>query len=150
MSLTRVLILISVLLVVISAAIKGLGHLQELVVDTLLAWGMLVAISMITRNRSAGSPAEPSREETPEIIQHEPPWQVVDQGSSLGTFYNHPIPAWIKTSDGRQAYYSGITADLSPDRTACLEFPRRGELIIPPGLVYSLASPSVPPSAQRS
>lgn len=65
-------------------------------------------------------------------------WTVVEQGDSLGTFREHPIPAWIRTSDGRQAFYAGITQVILPEEYACVEFPSRGEIIIPPGIIYAL------------
>ncbi|MBF0424238.1 MAG: hypothetical protein HQL66_00235 [Magnetococcales bacterium] len=69
-------------------------------------------------------------------VYHQRPWQVVQQGSSLGRFRDLPIPAWIETSDGRRAEYTGTVAIQMPEECRCLEFPKRGELILPPGLVY--------------
>ncbi|MBF0175600.1 MAG: hypothetical protein HQL63_01945 [Magnetococcales bacterium] len=69
-------------------------------------------------------------------VYHQLPWQVTQQGSSLGRFRDLPIPAWIETSDGRRAEYSGTVAIQMPEECRCLEFPKRGELILPPGLVY--------------
>ncbi|MBF0308377.1 MAG: hypothetical protein HQL56_02450 [Magnetococcales bacterium] len=71
-------------------------------------------------------------------IFHKTPFRVVEQGINLGRFRSHPIPAWIRTSDGRQAYYWGITSLSIPEECVCLEFPSRGELIIAPGLVYAV------------
>ncbi|MBF0153919.1 MAG: hypothetical protein HQL64_09300 [Magnetococcales bacterium] len=75
-------------------------------------------------------------------VYHQLPWQVVQQGSSLGRFHDLPIPAWIETSDGRRAEYSGTVAIQMPEECRCLEFPKRGELILPPGLVYLINHPT--------
>lgn len=76
----------------------------------------------------------------PRIIHHKTPWSVVEKGETVGSFRNSPIHAWIRTSDNRQADYSGITPNPPPAESVCLEIPERRELILPPGLVYAIRS----------
>ncbi len=78
------------------------------------------------------------RREATSIVFHKPPWAIVERGETIGRFRNTPIPAWIRTSDNRQADYHGITADPLLDGTVCTEIPERSELILPPGLVFLL------------
>ena len=73
-------------------------------------------------------------------IHHKSPWAIVERGETIGRFRNTPIPAWILTSDDRTADYDGIADDPSLDGTVCIEIPERSELILPPGLVYTLRS----------
>ncbi|MBF0191907.1 MAG: hypothetical protein HQL99_12330 [Magnetococcales bacterium] len=72
------------------------------------------------------------------VIQHKLPWSVVDQGHPVGQFRHTPIPAWIRTSDNRHADYTGIALTPPPDGCVCLEIPDQAELILPPGLVYTI------------
>ncbi|MBF0437414.1 MAG: hypothetical protein HQL77_18905 [Magnetococcales bacterium] len=67
---------------------------------------------------------------------HESAWKVVAKGRSLGMFKNAPIPAWIRTSDQREADYCGISNVPLPEKCSCVEIPERSEFIVPPGLVY--------------
>ncbi|MBF0380365.1 MAG: hypothetical protein HQL69_05060 [Magnetococcales bacterium] len=80
------------------------------------------------------------RVETIKIIHHKAPWSIVERGATIGRFRNTPIPAWIRTSDDREADYHGITDDLAMDGTVCIEIPESSELILSPGLVYLLRS----------
>lgn len=75
-----------------------------------------------------------------QIIHYKPPWSVVEQGVSLGSFRHAPIPAWIRTSDQREADYIGVFNSSLPDGCVCVEIPERSELILPPGLVYAIRS----------
>lgn len=71
-----------------------------------------------------------------QVIYHESAWKVVAKGRSLGVFKNAPIPAWIRTSDQREADYCGVSNVPLPEKCTCVEIPERSELIVPPGLVY--------------
>ncbi len=84
------------------------------------------------------APRERRPKGDPQIIHHKSPWSVVETGDTVGNFRNAPIPAWIRTSDNRQADYSGITNDVPPEESVCLEIPERKELILPPGLIYAI------------
>lgn len=74
------------------------------------------------------------------VIQHKPPWTIIEQGQSVGYFRHLPIPAWIRTSDNRQADYAGIALMPPPKECVCLELPDQAELILPPGLIYAIRS----------
>lgn len=74
------------------------------------------------------------------IIQHKSPWTIVEQGKPVGFFRHTPIPAWIRTSDNRQADYAGIALNPPPEECVCLELPDQAELILPPGLIYAIRS----------
>ena len=74
------------------------------------------------------------------VIHHEPTWSVVAKGRSLGVFKNTPIPAWIRTSDQREADYCGVSNVPLPEKCTCIEIPERSELIVPPGLIYTVRS----------
>lgn len=76
----------------------------------------------------------------PKEILHALPWKVVERGRTLGLFQNTPIPEWIRTSDHRQADYSGVSSIHPPEKCVCVEIPERSELILPPGLVYIVRS----------
>jgi hypothetical protein len=80
------------------------------------------------------------RVETIKIIYHKAPWSIVERGDTIGRFRNTPIPAWVRTSDNREADYHGITDDPAMDGSVCIEMPDRSELILSPGLVYLLRS----------
>ena len=72
------------------------------------------------------------------VIHHNPPWSIVEQGASMGRYQNTPIFAWIRTSDDRSADYSGITELPDLGDTVSIEIPERSEIILPPGLVYTI------------
>lgn len=74
------------------------------------------------------------------VIHHEPTWTVVAKGRSLGVFKKTPIPAWIRTSDKREADYCGVSNAPLPEKCTCIEIPERSELIVPPGLIYIIRS----------
>ncbi|MBF0439948.1 MAG: hypothetical protein HQL93_12635 [Magnetococcales bacterium] len=74
------------------------------------------------------------------IIHHKSPWAIVAQGKSVGQFRKVPIPEWIRTSDNRMADYSGIAMTQFPQECVCLEVPEQTELILPPGLIYTIRS----------
>ncbi|MBF0357720.1 MAG: hypothetical protein HQL70_03870 [Magnetococcales bacterium] len=80
------------------------------------------------------------RVETIKIIHHKAPWAITERGETIGRFRNTPIPAWVRTSDNREADYHGITDDPAMDGSVCIEIPDRSELILSPGLVYLLRS----------
>ncbi|MBF0370198.1 MAG: hypothetical protein HQL52_12150 [Magnetococcales bacterium] len=93
--------------------------------------------------KTATPPFQPQNSESDaeeQTILHIPPWTIVEKGKILGNFRDNPIPSWIRTSDNRKAVYAGIAPDTLPDNCACLEIPSRGELIIPPGLIYAIRS----------
>nr|CRH04641.1 conserved protein of unknown function [Candidatus Magnetococcus massalia] len=71
-------------------------------------------------------------------IWHVTPEFVTATGNRLGRFRDQPIPEWISTSDGKKGVFTGITDIKLPKECACLELTDRGELIIPPGLVYTV------------
>lgn len=72
------------------------------------------------------------------LIYHQPPWTVVERGQVLGRFRNARIPSWIRTSDKRTADYVGVQTLTYPDHCPCIEIPERSELILPPGMVYTI------------
>ncbi|MEG3640247.1 hypothetical protein [Magnetococcus sp. PR-3] len=71
-------------------------------------------------------------------IWHVTPNFVSKMGQQVGRFKETPIPEWIETSDGKMAEFTGITDIRLPKECACLELIDRKELIIPPGLVYTV------------
>ncbi|HIJ83190.1 MAG TPA: hypothetical protein HPQ00_03195 [Magnetococcales bacterium] len=75
-----------------------------------------------------------------QVIHHEATWAVIAKGRSLGVFKKAPIPAWIRTSDQREADYCGISNVPLPEECTCIEIPERAELIVPPGLIYIVRS----------
>lgn len=75
-----------------------------------------------------------------QVIHHESSWKVVARGRSLGVFKSAPIPAWIRTSDRREADYCGVSNAPLPEKCTCIEIPERSELIVPPGLIYTIRS----------
>ncbi|MBF0145165.1 MAG: hypothetical protein HQL84_03680 [Magnetococcales bacterium] len=89
---------------------------------------------VLNRNANRGS-SRPLR-----VIHHESTWAVVARGRSLGMFKNAPIHEWIRTSDQREADYSGISNAPLPEQCTCIEIPDRAELIVPPGLIYTIRS----------
>ncbi|MBF0108534.1 MAG: hypothetical protein HQL76_05110 [Magnetococcales bacterium] len=74
------------------------------------------------------------------VIHHEATWGVVARGRCLGMFKNAPIHEWIRTSDQREADYSGVSNAPLPEECTCIEIPERSELIVPPGLIYTIRS----------
>ncbi|MBF0294171.1 MAG: hypothetical protein HQL96_03205 [Magnetococcales bacterium] len=74
------------------------------------------------------------------VIHHKAPWTIVEKGKSVGTFHHLPIPAWIRTSDNRQADYAGIAQTPPPAECVCVELLDQAELILPPGLIYVIRS----------
>lgn len=159
-SLPHLLLMAAVVIFLVMTAPRSGGGGSFL--DHLLTFALVAAVWIAVRRQlfSRGmegfkrKPADPNllaedEEETAETASAPPPpldmgeakgvsWTVVEQGDSLGTFRQHPIPAWIRTSDGRQAFYAGITQVVLPEEFACVEFPSRGEIIIPPGIIYAL------------
>ncbi|MBF0414299.1 MAG: hypothetical protein HQL78_11415 [Magnetococcales bacterium] len=85
---------------------------------------------------TTGEPGTHTSTRPVQVIYHESAWKVVAKGRSLGMFKNAPIPAWIRTSDQREADYCGISNVPLPEKCSCVEIPERSELIVPPGLVY--------------
>ena len=74
------------------------------------------------------------------VIYHQSPWSVVERGQVLGKFRNSLISAWIRTSDKRIADYVGIHSLPYPEQCSCIEIPEKAELILPPGMVYTIRS----------
>ncbi|MEO5376328.1 MAG: hypothetical protein H7832_00870 [Magnetococcus sp. DMHC-6] len=85
-------------------------------------------------------PSMSSKKETDRVIHHPPAWSVIERGDPVGRFRNTAIYNWIRTSDLRSAEYSGIVTIDIPENCPCVEIPSRGELILPPGLVYAIRS----------
>ncbi|ABK43959.1 hypothetical protein Mmc1_1450 [Magnetococcus marinus MC-1] len=71
-------------------------------------------------------------------IWHVTPDFIRRMGTQVGRFKEVPIPEWIETSDGKMAQFTGVTEIRLPKECACLELTDRKELIIPPGLVYTV------------
>lgn len=72
------------------------------------------------------------------VIYHLPPWSVVERGQALGRLGNAIISSWIRTSDKRVADYVGIQELSYPEHCFCIEIPEKSELIISPGMVYTI------------
>lgn len=72
------------------------------------------------------------------VIYHQPPWCIVERGDILGTLNNARISSWIRTSDKRLADYSGVQSLSYLEQCACIEIPERSELIVFPGMVYTI------------
>ncbi|MBF0180473.1 MAG: hypothetical protein HQM03_10670 [Magnetococcales bacterium] len=138
--------------------------------DTLFTLAILAYIWHVWRRRRTDSQPFPSQPEAPQqpmpapevkrpvqpvpqpvvpvlrafasgrVIHHKAPWTIVEQGKSVGTFHHLPIPAWIRTSDNRQADYAGIAQTPPPAECVCVELLDQAELILPPGLIYAIRS----------
>ena len=74
------------------------------------------------------------------VVYHHPPWSVVERGHVLGKFRDTLIPSWILTSDKRLADYTGVQTFSYPEQCPCIEIPEKSELILPPGMVYTIRS----------
>ncbi|MBF0134934.1 MAG: hypothetical protein H7833_07160 [Magnetococcus sp. DMHC-1] len=148
----RTLLLSAAAVLMIGLLFHGGNFNELLTLENVFTWIILAILWVLlgqwferTRAESEQETSgEPEKDDEPEemmtpqqgAVYHQLPWQVTQQGSSLGRFHDLPIPAWIETSDGRRAEYSGTVAIQMPEECRCLEFPKRGELILPPGLVY--------------
>ncbi|OSM04321.1 hypothetical protein [Magnetofaba australis] len=65
-------------------------------------------------------------------------WRIAAHGPIIGRFQNHPIPAWIRASDGRTADYHGVDQNPETGPTLCLESPDHAWWVTEPGLRYRL------------
>lgn len=74
------------------------------------------------------------------VIYHQSPWSVVERGKALGKFRNTLISSWIRTSDKRLADYAGVHSLAYPEQCPCIEIPEKSELILPPGMIYTIRS----------
>ncbi|MBF0158728.1 MAG: hypothetical protein HQL58_04330 [Magnetococcales bacterium] len=105
----------------------------------LLSIGVLAWFgTQLARLFHQGDAAATFQTRTEQLVYHASPWQPSAQGESLGLFRNQIIPAWIRLPDGRQADYAGIFGTSLPEECYGIEFPQRGEVVIRPGIVYTL------------
>ncbi|MBF0382552.1 MAG: hypothetical protein HQL69_16135 [Magnetococcales bacterium] len=140
----------------VSAFLEGGKPSGMLTLQTIFALGFMVYFrsssvqSMTSQYWSGGNKAEDDDwgwgwgekvQENTNIIHHKSPWAVIEQGKSVGRFYNEPIPEWIKTSDNRKAFFSGTSlSTLPPEECVCMENTKKAELLLSPGLIYKILS----------
>jgi hypothetical protein len=58
-----------------------------------------------------------------------------EHGPSFGEYMDRPIPSWVRTADGRTAYFVRI-AKVNPGGGVCLDQLGPDEFVVAPGLVY--------------
>lgn len=144
----RLLILVAFLAFLMGGGVERYSPQGESSFDSLLTLILLAAIGFNLSRRSkdkAVARKEPTtRLEPPpmiggmRVIYHIPPWAVIERGEALGKLGNAIISSWIRTSDKRVADYVGIQQFSYPDHCFCIEIPEKSELIVSPGMVYTI------------
>ncbi|MBF0283690.1 MAG: hypothetical protein HQL51_04435 [Magnetococcales bacterium] len=144
------ILMVIVAIAVLGAAVQEFAHAdRNTLLDGILTWGVLLYLlyrvqRYLSQNNPDGNESPASANNAPQEAMSEAArnggagWTVVESGAPVGRFRDHPIPAWIRTSDGREADYAGVTPLTLPEEFTCVEFPGRNELVIPPGIIYAV------------